>query len=193
MIRVNGKLIKGSEEDFKKAKRVTDINYPIERQIAELKGLKPRNVDEVEDNALRLLKIIKQKDPVDAEDLEKAIVPQPRETNKTCTQTKAQIEHILLADYGSENKSPPILNMKKWEKEIEEYIELSFIEWGWHTNEEHETYMETLEEKIQNGSTPAEERERLKVYARALYLERAMFRKNVSKMFPTSSSSPRRQ
>ena len=104
VIRVNRKLIKGSEEDFKKAKRVTDINYPIEPQFAELKGLKPQNVGEVEDkNALRLLKI-KQKDPVDAEDSEKDIIPQPRETNKTCTQTNAQIERIL-ADYGSENIS----------------------------------------------------------------------------------------
>ena len=76
-----------------------------------------------------------------------------------------------------------------WEKEKEEYIEMSFIEWGWRTNEEHKTYMETLEEKIQNGSTPAEARERLKVYAQALHLERAKFRKKI----PTSSSSPRRQ
>ena len=134
------------------------------------------------------MKLIKQKDPADAEDLEKAIIPQPSETKKTCTQTKAQIEGIL-AEYGSENVSPPILNMKKWEKEKEEYIEMSFIEWGWQTNEEHESYLEVLEDSIRSGSTQGEETVQLKIFARALRQERAKFRKNFANEFKFSQKT----
>jgi hypothetical protein len=95
----------------------------------------------------------------------------------------------IVAEYGSENISPPVLNMEKWEKDKEEYIELSFTEWGWHTNQEHDAYMKTLEENIESDSTAAEEKERLKVYARALRLERA----SSGNIFRMSSSLPRRQ
>jgi hypothetical protein len=81
VIRVNGKLVKGSGEDLEKAKRVTDMNYPIEAQFVQLKGLKPQNVgDEVEGN-FRLLKMMKQKDLVEAAEFETALNQWPTETD----------------------------------------------------------------------------------------------------------------
>ena len=84
VIRFNGELVKGSEEEdlLEWSKRVTDIHYPVVPQFLRLKGLKAQNVDEVEANASRLLKMMKQKDPIEAEEFEKATVPWPRETKK---------------------------------------------------------------------------------------------------------------
>ena len=42
VIRVNGKLVKGSEEDLEKAKRMTDINFPVVPHFHKLTGLKPQ-------------------------------------------------------------------------------------------------------------------------------------------------------
>ena len=54
VIRVNGKLVKGSEEDLEKATRMTDINFPVVPHFHKLTGLKPQNVgDKVEDTASR--------------------------------------------------------------------------------------------------------------------------------------------
>ena len=92
-----------------------------------------------------------------------------------CSQTKALMEGII-AEYGSEKISPPVLNMQQLGKEIDEYIELSFIEWGWHTHEEHAAYMETHEERMQHECT-AEKKDLLKAFVRALRLERAKFSK----------------
>ena len=172
----------GSEEDLKKSKRVTDIHYPVVPHFQKLTGLKAQNIDDVEGNASRCLNFMKQKDPVKAEEFDKARVPWPREKKKMCSQTKALMEGIV-AEYGTEMISPMILNMKKWEKEKEEYIGLSFVEWGWHTNEEHDAYMASLEEQIKSEATPPEEKESLRAYAQALRLERAKFRQYFSNEF----------
>ena len=76
MIRVNGKLVKGSEEDLEKAKGMTDINFPVVPHFHKLTGLKPQNVgDKVEGNASRLLKMMKQKNPIKAAEFEVALAP----------------------------------------------------------------------------------------------------------------------
>ena len=127
MIRVIGQLVKGSDDDLEKAKHVTDIHFQIVQQFLRLRRLKPQNVDEVDEaNALSLLKKMK-KDPIKAEEFKKAIVPWPRETEMCVLKQRLALTEGIVAEYGSVKISPPVLNMQKLGKEIEEYIELSFI------------------------------------------------------------------
>jgi predicted solute-binding protein len=62
------------------------------------------------------------------------------------------------------------------DKEIEAYIELSFIEWNWYTNKEHAAYIKTAEKKLHRESK-IDNKDCIKAYLRALRMERAKFRK----------------
>ena len=185
---VNGQFIRGSEVDLTDGKDVTEICYPLYGPLdRRLRKSKKRELDFVEDTAESLLKKIKAADPADAEELEQARRPAPPEKTKYCSQSKSVMEAVER-EFGSEKLTPPTLSKKQLDKDIEAYIENSFIEWGWHSNKEHAKELENWEEMLRD-ETSRSHQILFKTFLKALRMERTKFRKHFADQYKFSQKT----
>ena len=131
--------------------QVYHVTKPIE--FTPQKCVRPlkRTMDSIEEHAQLLLKKIKAKNPKDAAELEKDCFVEP-EVREICTQSVAMCE-AMITEFGTEMPPVTVLDKQQYNKELEAYIENSFIEWNWHSNKQHEKELTKWEKKLTDKKT----------------------------------------
>ena len=163
--------------------QVYHVTKPIE--FTPQKCVRPlkRTMDSIEEHAQLLLKKIKAKNPKDAAELEKDCFVEP-EVREICTQSVAMCE-AMITEFGTEMPPVTVLDKQQYNKELEAYIENSFIEWNWHSNKQHEKELTKWEKKLTDQKKPLSDvgKECVILMIKALRDERAKFRKYFTTAF----------
>ena len=142
-----------------------------------------RTIDSVEGHAQLLLKKIKVKNPKDAAELLKDCSVEP-EVREICIQSVAMCD-AMVTEFGTEMPPQTVLDPHEYNKELEAYIENSFIEWKWHSNKQHEKELKKWEKKLTDTKKPLSDMGKTCVILmiKAMRNERAKFRKHFTNHF----------
>ena len=142
-----------------------------------------RTLDSDEEHAPLLLKRIKAKNPKDAAEL---LTDCSVETvvREICTQSVAMCD-AMVTEFGTEMPPQTVLDPHQYNKELEAYIENSFIEWGWHSNKQHEKELTKWVKKVSDKKKPLSDfgKECVILMIKAMRDERAKFRKQFTNHF----------
>ena len=146
--------------------------------------------DLVEANARTLLERIRAKDASAAKKLERGIHRQKSE-REGCMQSMAFCDHIEET-YGTRGPLPPLIDMKLFNREMEQFIEASFVAWKWHTNKQHNDVVKMWTKRYFDTSfhqDSEKKKRRIQFMIKALKDDRKKFREHFANEFKCSKQS----
>ena len=172
--------------------RGCDADVPFEPQT--LSVPLRRKPDDVEECAKRLLKKIRMKDPSDADELEKATTDQSL-SQKVCAQSLATFNRVASRNFDpisdedeTDDRKPiaadedvdelPLVEKSVFNKKLEDFIESSFIAWGWHSNAKYAEELNNWRKKLKKHDVSDATKGNIKEWLIMLKQERQKYRKH---------------
>ena len=146
--------------------------------------------DPVEANAKMILDRIRAKDPTGAKELESEN-HMPKQGREGCTQSVTFCD-LIEETYGTETPIPPVINMKTFNKEMERFIEASFVAWKWHTNKEHNDVVKMWSKRYSDKRFHQDSekmKRRIQTMIKAIKDDRKKFREHFANEFKCSQQS----
>ena len=134
-----------------------------------------RKLDWIEDTAHDLYKEIKEKDPEDAKALEPIPPKWRKPVPKICTQSAAETD-AYYSRFGTEFTAPERIEDDKFTRELEDYVNQSFQDWEWHSNEEHEAWIKTEQAKADEPTRSRKSKKLIVFIIKAAKAERQKYK-----------------